>query len=384
MPTVDSRFAVPPPGHRCVWPTVPDAEPGRVRVERSRHDYLEPLHEPSYGVAMPSVIEAHDGAVIAIWYGGTVSWGKSYDPHEKDGCVYLCRLTPGAAEWTPKQVLDQEPEQAHASTFMFKNAAGRIFAGYTLFDEEYDFNYGHSRLRIRASDDDGRSWTPARDLPHGDSVRAATNGVLLPNGNTCLGVTLENTPGKPELHFGVCACLISRDGGENWDMSGIVQADDGTYLREPSLVLYPDGTLRMFMRSSLPGHEWSGGGPENPIYVWESRSDDGGWTWADPTPTRIVNNESTVDIVRLPAGELVMAHNDTPYADWQKRWPLDLALSADDGATWAKIGRIDPGPGYVCHPSVDVGADGALHVVYTCVYRVIRYVRYRIDVAPAP
>ena len=378
MTSRDPRFENPLPGCRCAWPTVPEAPPGTADVTRVRHDYLEPLHEPTYGVAMPSVMETPGGSVIAIWYGGTVSWNKSWDPHEKDGCVFYSVLDPKDGSWTEKRVLDEEPANAHASTFMFKNRLGTVFAGYTLFDDEYDFNYGHSRLRIRSSADDGRTWSAAQDMPHGHSVRAATNGILLGDGSILQGITLENTPGDDDFHFGVCAVLISQDDGDTWDMSGLVKADDGTYLREPSLVEFPDGSVRMYMRSSPPTAEWSGGGPEEPIYVWESRSDDGGQTWSTPRVTDVVNNESTIDVVRLSCGALVMAHNDTPYGDWQKRWPLDLAASLDDGVSWHKIGRVDPGPGYVCHPSVDVGGDGAVHLVYTCVYRVVRYVNYEI------
>ena len=379
MTRKDPRFENPPPGYRCAWPTVPEAAEGKWAVTRTRHDYLEPLHEPSYGVAMPSVMEAPDGSVIAIWYGGTVSWGRSWDPHEKDGCVYYCVLEAGKGAWTDRRLLDEEPGNAHASTFMFKNADGRIFAGYTVFDDAFDFNYGHSRLRVRSTCDSGRTWSPAVDLPCGDSVRAATNGILLDDGTILLGVTLENTPGRDGFHFGVCATLVSGDGGISWKMSELVAADDGTYLREPSLVEMPDGSVRMYMRSSLPGAEWSGGSPESPIYMWEARSDDGGRTWEAAVPTGVVNNESTVDVVRLSSGTMVLAHNDTPYADWQKRWPLDLAVSEDEGTSWEKTARIDPGPGYVCHPSVDVGADGSVHVVYTCVYRCVRYVNYRIE-----
>ena len=375
----DPRFDDPPPKHHVMWPTVPDAPEGAFAVTRVRHDYLEPLHEPTYGVAMPAVMEAADGTVIATWYGGTVSVGKSWDPHERDGAAYYSVLDKASGQWSAKRVLDQEPDNAHASAFLFKNARGRVFAGYTLFDDDFNYNYGHSRLRVRSTDDGGTTWSPARDLPGGRDMRAATNGVLLADGTILLGVTLENTPGRPDFHFGACATLASRDGGENWDMSDLVLAPDGTYLREPSLVAEAEGSVRMFMRSSLPGAEWSGGSPENPVYLWEARSRDGGRTWTDVRPTSVINNESTIDVVRLAGGALLLAHNDTPYCDWQKRWPLDLAVSNDGGETWHKIARVDPGPGYVCHPSLDVSADGSVHVVYTCVYRTVRYVNYRLE-----
>ncbi|MFH0965882.1 MAG: sialidase family protein [Planctomycetota bacterium] len=375
---VDAKLPNRPPYWRCAWPTVPDAPAGKVKVERVRHDYLEPLAEPSYGVAMPSVMRAANGNVLATWYGGTVSWGKSWDPHERDGRVYVSVLAKGKRKWTPKAPLDEEPGSAHASTTLFRSAGGRLFAGYTAFDEGFNFNYGHSKIRVRTSDDGGMTWSRAKDLPYGANARAATNGALLSDGGIVVGVTLENTPGEERFHFGVCATIVSKDGGECWGMSNIVRAQDGTYLREPSLVELSDGTLLMYMRSSLPGAEWSGGSPEKPVYVWEARSADGGLTWKAPTRTAIINNESTIDVVKLSSGELVLAHNDTPYGDWQKRWPLDLALSADEGRTWEKIARVDPGPGYVCHPSIDAGPGGTVHLVYTCVYRTVRYVRYRI------
>merc|ERR1711904_522139 len=80
------------------------------------------------------------------------------------------------------------------------------------------------------------------------------------------------------------------------------------------------------MRSSRGSH----------AMVWRADSADGGKTWTKPYQTKLPNNNSGLDVAKMPhSGTLVLAYN--PTSDSDERTPLQLAISDDNGETW-KVG----------------------------------------------
>jgi predicted neuraminidase len=65
--------------------------------------------------------------------------------------------------------------------------------------------------------------------------------------------------------------------------------------------------------------------------VWRADSMDGGKTWTKPYRTSLPNNNSGLDVAKLPSGTLVLAYNPTT----ENRFPLQVAISEDNGATWS-------------------------------------------------
>lgn len=84
--------------------------------------------------------------------------------------------------------------------------------------------------------------------------------------------------------------------------------------------------------------------------AYRSDSFDGGVNWTAPYPTRIPNNNSGLDVVRLDNGTLVLAHN--PVAgNWGVRSPLVLSVSMDNGNTWNHELTLEEGEGESSYPA---------------------------------
>jgi alpha-L-rhamnosidase len=95
--------------------------------------------------------------------------------------------------------------------------------------------------------------------------------------------------------------------------------------------------------------------------IWKSYSSDRGDTWTEPVETELLNNESGIDLARLPNGHLVLAFNDTDRG----RTPLNLAISTDDGETWPHRMVVEDAPGEYSYPAVITARDGTIHLLYT-------------------
>ncbi len=148
-------------------------------------------------------------------------------------------------------------------------------------------------------------------------------------------------------------CLLSDDDGVTW-REGESIALDGEPLMEPGVAECADGSLYMTIRTRLG-------------VLYESRSRDGGVTWANPpTPTKLISPAAPSTVTRDPGSKdlwLIWIRRDGK-ATWKQRTPLALAVSHDHGVTWDASREIEADPhhgyGYV---SADVIKD---HVLLTC------------------
>jgi predicted neuraminidase len=154
----------------------------------------------------------------------------------------------------------------------------------------------------------------------------------------------------PLYHEDGCSfTLFSEDGGRQWIPSNSVRTAKG--LIQPSVVPLADGRLRMYLRT----YEFPDG------TLWQAHSENGGRTWGAPERAPLPNPSARVDALRLASGRLAIAFNDSGFA----RTPLTLALSEDEGATWAYRLDIEDEVGEYSYPALIQSRDGLLHTAYT-------------------
>lgn len=309
---------------------------------------------------MPSLTMAEDGTLLAVFNGGFMQWNG--DPMGRDAQDWVCRLEPDSNEWTRPDAVGCDIQYACHDPIFIKNKKGEIILLYAKFMDTVT-NYlnwcnGHDELWVRKTLDGGRTWLPAK--PSGiTSGHASNDSVLLPSGRIVFASTSSELPDK---YFGAIRVYYSDDDGESWIQGPILSADDGNLIREPAICLRPDGTIRMFTRT-CPGNTGWGAGIKS-LVSYTAESKDGGITWTKPVPTGIVNNESKIDVISWDKDTILMAYNDTPYADWHERSPLTLAYSKDEGMTWTNLIELAPPPGNKCQPAMCRDKDGRLNVIY--------------------
>lgn len=113
----------------------------------------------------------------------------------------------------------------------------------------------------------------------------------------------------------------------------------GSVTQEPGVVELKDGAIMMFIRAS--------GGIQQLSY-----SKDKGETWSHIKPSEIKSPVAPASITRIPSsGDLLLAWNNNGID--QKRTPLSIAISRDEGITWENIKNIENDPnGSFCYTAI--------------------------------
>jgi len=184
-----------------------------------------------------------------------------------------------------------------------------------------------------------------------------------------------------ESHYSVVK--TTNDGGRHWNECRIPGSNG---MVQQSVVRLGAGQFLGLFRSRYAD------------FIYQSTSHDG-CSWTVPAPTRLPNNNSSVQMTLLKDKSLVLAFNnvnsgttrDKPRAGSRK--PLSIALSEDGGATWPWVHDIEtggadsaqddskrgPGNEDYSYPSVLEGPTGKINVAYTYRRETIKVVRFDKD-----
>ena len=131
---------------------------------------------------------------------------------------------------------------------------------------------------------------------------------------------------------------------------------------QPTLLEVAPNVIRAFFRTRRVGK------------VATSISRDGGRTWAPLQLTSLDHPSAGIDAVRLDDGRCLLVYNPSTT----RRTPLSLAVSFDDGLTWADflvVEELAEGErGELSYPAMIVDSRGDLQITYTWNRRRIRHV----------
>lgn len=146
---------------------------------------------------------------------------------------------------------------------------------------------------------------------------------------------------------------LSDDGGATWQYSNPVLGGAGI---QPTIVMKKDSTLVAYLRDNGPP----------PQRMQRTESSDRGLTWSIAKDDVLPNPGAGFDAVTLEDGTWLMAFNNTEKG----RHNLTVALSDDEGATWKWMKSIEHDTRAAQatsshYPSVLLGADGRIHVIYS-------------------
>lgn len=343
-----------------------------------------------------------DGDLGCVWFGGM-------QEGVPDISIWFARLSPGAAAWSAPVRLSADDTRSEQNPVLAIAPHGDLWLFYTAQ------RAGHqdtAEVRLRASGDSGVSWSAPRTLfPATDrgGVFVRQPPVVLPSGRWLLPVFhCVATPGRAWVgDHDTSAVMISDDGGATWRERPVPGSTGCVHMNVHRL---PDGTLLALFRSRWADH------------IYRSVSTDDGWTWTEPEPTDLPNNNSSIQYVPLLDGTLALVYNHSSKADATDRrvslydeidddgvaaapapgaaagdgafWgapraPMSLALSTDGGRTWRRR-DLEVGDGHcmtnnsrdklnreLSYPSITQTADGTLHIAYTHFRQAIKYVRVR-------
>ncbi len=225
-----------------------------------------------------------------------------------------------------------------------------------------------TRLHLRRSSDQGRTWSaavpcmpcPGYFVTNNDRVIRLAGGRILVPANYHRMKGFDPTDWRSFDGRGMPCLFYSDDDGASWQegrgtcSTCLPHSQSG--LQESGLLERQNGAVWQWMRTDAGCQ-------------YEAFSVDGGDNWTIPTPSRFTAPCSPLSMKRMPgSGKLLAVWNPIPNyigraiqkAGWG-RTPLVLATSADDGATWTEpfVIEDDPAHGY-CYTAIHFTADAVL------------------------
>jgi predicted neuraminidase len=278
-----------------------------------------------------TVVELANGDLLAAWYGGV----KEGTP---DSSHYCARLRSGAAAWNAPQLLWDVPGHAAGNPRLFTTPDGILWALLPINDGKWC--NGGTKFYRRLSHDQGQTWSEPVHTPELDTLLGKNKPVVYPDGRFVVPVTMELTKAS--------ASIVYHPDTEAWTVSEPIFLPGQRRCIQPTFEVLADGRLLAMFRTNVGR-------------IWQSYSSDRGDTWTEPVETELRNNESGIDLARLPNGHLVLAFNDTTKG----RTPLNLAVSTDDGKTWPRRLVVEDVPGEYSYPAVITARGGFIHLLYT-------------------
>jgi predicted neuraminidase len=249
------------------------------------------------------------GDVLVSWFWGTAEGSA-------DTSIWLSRRT--ASGWqVPVKVTDREATP-HWNPVLFLAPDGTVYLYYKIGKKISEW-----QTWCIASVDGGLTWSSPEELVPGDrgGRGPVKNKPIVASNSAWLA------PASREGERWDCFVDISMDAGRTWQSSPLVPVEHDTFpglgVIQPTLWESEPGSVHMLMRSTCG-------------FVCRSDSADYGLIWSPAYPTTLPNNNSGIDLARLPNGDLLLAHNPV-RANWGARTPLVLSISRDNGLSWNRL-----------------------------------------------
>lgn len=290
-----------------------------------------------------TLVQLSQGRFLAAWFGGT---------QESASDVAIWGSTRSGCAWSPPRQLARVRNAAHWNPVLFRDAEGAVQLFFKVSvgpgtNGRHGITEGWETWRM-VSRDDGVTWSDAEPLVPGDTLGRGpvkNKPILLADGSWLAGASTE-TPADWEVFFD-----RSTDAGISWERSADVARDrdlfGGKGAIQPTLWECEPGHVCALVRTTAG-------------VVGRTESNDGGQSWSALAATDLPNNNSGLDAVRLPDGQIALVCNPVT----QGRTPVSLLLSADNGHTWPRRLDLETAPGEYSYPAV-IAVAGGVAITYT-------------------
>jgi predicted neuraminidase len=360
--------------------------PGQVGI----WSLLEPAGEQNHA---PQLCWADDSTLVCVWMAGGQEGTSSMS-------IYGASLKKGQYQWSKAKLISQSSHCSEQNPLLFRSNDGRLHLIHTAQTarDPSDQSWKESgqqfsmqwtaKLQHQSTKRWGARWTKSKQLidepafcrnpPH----KISDGRYLLP---------IYRSLDSSEPFADDYSQIIELNESAN-TVSNPINVPHSKGRVQGSVVLSADAShLLQFFRSRRADR------------IYRSTGNIEGTEWTIPEATELPNNNSSIQALRLSNGMLAIIFNrfglnhqsvdqDWGTAHWPRtRWPLSIAISADDGVSWPWIRDIDYGQGFsgsanwhlngqMAYPTILEGNANELHVAYSWGGRIaIKYICIKID-----
>lgn len=283
----------------------------------------------------PAMIELRDGSILIAWQEYLASNAGSEDNAPNRIAAMTSR--DGGLTWGEHRVLVETPPgevNVYSPQFIRSRDGSAILFFYFRYVACETGKPIRSVCQVRISRDEGRTFSDLAVVWNDTSFSCASAVVKrLRSGRLILPVSrTDGNLWSPGEH-NVSLSLHSDDDGKTWHESNNIVDLPMRGSMEPHVEQLREGRVMMVMRTQLGA-------------VFQSFSTDEGQTWSKPQTTGVRSPESCPELVRIPkTGDLMLVWNNSEYdmnyaSHFGKRNPLSVAISSDEGVTWARVKNV--------------------------------------------
>lgn len=334
------------------------------RFEGAKEAYLPIVVNSNHAA---NLLSLPNGDLLCFWFAGTWEGFSGVS-------IAMSRLDHNSDHWSLPVILSNHPGWSDQNPVPFRAPDGRLW----LFHTSQRAEKGQTTAIVYqlTSDDQGMTWTSPKTVfsQPGTFVRqpliVLDREWLFPTYRSASFGIISNA--QNDVSF----VKISKDQGTTWSEC---EVPDSGGLVQMNILKLSSSDLIAFFRSRYA--DW----------IYESKSTDG-CHWSAPIPTRLPNNNASIQAVRLKDGNIVIAFNNA-QAETTRMGPraaprtiLSVALSSDNGATWPWVRDVQAGeepptfrkpedPEYA-YPSVTQSPDGAVQLAFTFRRETIKYMTF--------
>ncbi len=300
-----------------------------------------------------SIERLDNGEYMIVWFAGT-------EEKADDVGIWVSKGKEG--DWSEPTLLVKVRDEAHWNPVLF-NAPDNTLYLYFKVGKEID----HWETWVMQSEDNGMNWSEPEEFEEGNRggrgpVR--NHMLVLFDGTWLAPASLEKDK--------VWNAFVDRseDQGKTWISSETMILDrekiSGEGVIQPALWESAALHVHMLLRTSAGK-------------IGRSDSRDGGLTWSPVELTELPNNNSGIDVAHIGGDTLALISNPVGE-NWGKRYPIQVALSYDNGKTWPVEKIIEDGSGddEFSYPSM-IYHDGELVFCYTWNREKIKFMRVKLE-----
>lgn len=296
-----------------------------------------------------TVLPLPDGTVLSAWFGGSKE-GKT------DVDIWYARRTENS--WEEPCRISYNSTLPHWNPVLFLRKNGDVCLYFKVGRKIHSW-----RTFFSVSTDGGKTFGAPRELVKGD--RSGGRG---PVKNKCIRLSDGRilAPASSEIHGWNCFVDTSFDDGETWKKGRKIETErvapilnsqnaftsNLTPMIQPTLWESSNGNVHMLTRTSVGK-------------AYRSDSSDYGETWCRAYPTDHPNNNSGLDLVKVPDGRLFLVSNPVSE-NWGERSPLTLCCSEDNGKSWQTVMTLEEEKidSEFSYPAIEY-LNGKLYIAYT-------------------
>ena len=277
-----------------------------------------------------------DGSLVSAWFWGSKE-GKS------DVGIWMSRYTDGS--WGKIEKAARVMDAAHWNPVLFRDPSRGLFLFFKAGPE-----IPFWQTFWMQSEDGGTSWSEPAELVPGDKGGRGpvkNKPILLSDGAWL-------APASTEYQAWNAFSDRSENGGKTWTRSENMDMTDpvfkGKGAIQPTFWESEPGKVHALMRTQAG-------------VIARADSDDYGRSWSKAYDSGLPNNNSGIDALKLEDGRILLVYNPVSI-NWGHRYPLNLAVSSDNGKTWSDLVSLETEEGEFSYPSIIRTPEGVA-ITYT-------------------